>query len=79
MDHTCSTCRYYELPSDAFPCHECIDKSSWTIRIEDIEEPSEKINALFDSIVQITIGIGKLQSSVDELREELKQRRYDNG
>lgn len=83
MEHTCSTCRYYDLPTDAFPCEDCkgcksifgIDNDHWAIRIEDLEDPSEKIDALFESISQISICIGKLQSTVNDLKEEIKQRR----
>lgn len=83
MEHTCSTCRYYDLPTDAFPCDDCVGCKSmfgvnsdyWAARIEDIEDPSEKFNALFESITQMSIGMTRLHSKLNELLEEIKQRR----
>lgn len=83
MDHTCSTCRYYDLPTDAAPCDDCIEcrsifnsgKTHWAMKIEDIQDPSEKIEALAESGMYLMMEMIKLREKLDELTEEIKQRR----
>lgn len=80
MEHTCTTCRYYDLPTNALPCRECsrcngdCDVEKWAVPFQDISDPFDKLHALCELQAYMMLSIAELREELDHISEVIKER-----